>query len=250
MNGESLLRRDRAVVIAALVAAIAASWAYLLAGAGMGELGTMPLARAGWSIGYFAIMFAMWAVMMVAMMLPGAAPMILLHMKVGQRRLERGALPVATGHFVLGYVAVWTAFSLGATMLQWAFDEMALLAPMMETNARAVAAGLLVAAGLYQLTPLKQSCLRHCRSPLDFIISRWREGRAGSFLMGVEHGAYCLGCCWLLMLLLFVGGVMSLLWIAGLAAYVLIEKTVPAGPWFARATGLALIASAPLLVIA
>jgi len=216
---------------------IAGSWLYLLAMSAHGMR-----APAAWSAQYFAVMAVMWIVMMAAMMLPTATPMILLHATLARRRhvLQRAAL-AANGFFALGYVAVWSASALGATVLQWALAEAALLSPMMQASSRGLAGALLVAAGIYQFTPLKQTCLRHCRSPLDFIMSHWRNGPAGSYAMGVRHGAYCLGCCWALMLLLFVGGVMSLAWIAGLAAFVLVEKLAPFGHWTTRLAGLALV---------
>jgi predicted metal-binding membrane protein len=177
---EGLLRRDRAVVITALCAVIILSWLYLLAGAGMEshemDRMTMPMMRAEWSPTYFAVMVAMWAVMMVAMMLPSAAPMILLHATVSRRRQEQNGTLAAAGLFVLGYVAVWAAFSLAASTLQWALASAVLLSPMMEITSKTVAASLLVAAGIYQWTPLKHSCLRRCRSPLDFVLAHWREG--------------------------------------------------------------------------
>lgn len=217
---------------------IAASWLYLFAMAahGMGSPGA-------WSAQYFAAMLAMWVIMMAAMMLPSAAPMILLHVTLARRRYARELAALgANALFVLGYVAVWSAFAAAATAAQWGLAEAALLSPMVHTTSQALAGLLLIAAGAYQFTPLKQSCLRRCRSPLDFVMSHWRSGAAGSFLMGVRHGAYCLGCCWLLMLLLFIGGVMSLAWIAGLAAFVLVEKLAPWGHWTSRLAGAALIA--------
>lgn len=240
---ESILRRDRMLAAAALSAVIALSWVYLLTGAGMsmhemdGML--MPMRMEPWTLGYAVVVFGMWAVMMAAMMLPSAAPMILLYGTISRRR--QASANVGTTSFVLGYVVVWALFSTVAVALQFAMEEAALLSSMMEMTSIALAGALLIAAGLYQWTPLKQACLRRCRSPLDFIMTEWREGSAGAFVMGLRHGVYCLGCCWLLMLLLFVGGVMNLLWIGGLAAFVLIEKLAPAGHWIGRAAGIALI---------
>lgn len=233
---ESLLIRDRLVVVAVLCAVVFLSAAYLLAGAGM------PAMPAEWSAPYFGVMLAMWAAMMAAMMLPSAAPMILLHISICRRRAGADGALATTALFLLGYLATWVAFSLAATALQWALASAALLSPMLASSSEALAASLFVAAGIYQWTPLKQSCLRRCRSPLDFLITYWRSGRWGSFAMGLRHGAFCLGCCWLLMLLLFAGGLMNLLWIAGLAAFVLIEKLSPAGHWISRAAGTVLAA--------
>jgi predicted metal-binding membrane protein len=218
---------------AALAALVVLSWVFLAA---------MPahMAPAGWSARYFGAMLLMWAVMMAAMMLPSAAPMVLFHARIAGQRAPRHALSANAG-FVLGYLAVWALFSAAATLMQWALAEAALLSPMMQTASKALAAALLIAAGLYQWTPLKQSCLIKCRSPLDFIMAYWRGGRWGSFAMGARHGAFCLGCCWMLMLLLFVGGVMSFAWIAALTAFVLVEKLAPAGHWAGRAAGIALV---------
>lgn len=176
------------------------------------------------------------------MMLPGAAPMILFYATIARRRGASGGMAGPTGFFVLGYVAVWGAFSMGAVTLQFVLAEAALLSPEMRAGSRVVAGLTLLGAGLWQWTPLKDACLRHCRSPLDFVLSHWREGSWGAFRMGARHGAYCLGCCWMLMLLLFVGGVMNPVWIAGLTLYVLIEKVTPGGRWIGRVAGVLLIA--------
>jgi predicted metal-binding membrane protein len=238
---ESALRRDRLVVIAALAAVVALAWVYLLIGAGMSHhVMGMPMThqRAMWTPGYVLVILAMWAVMMAAMMLPSAAPMILLYGTIARRREATEGVAVAgTGIFALGYVAIWVAFSLAAVALQFALNHAALLSPMMAVTNRLVAGGVLIAAGLYQWTPLKQACLRRCRSPLEFLTTEWREGPRGVFVMGLRHGAYCLGCCWMLMLLLFVGGIMNMAWIAGIALFVLVEKLAPAGHWIGKAAG-------------
>lgn len=241
---EAALRRDRRVVISALVAVVVLAWGYLLAGAGMGihEMDGMIMARhASWTSGYAAIALLMWAVMMAAMMLPSAAPMILLFGTIARRRHAAGDTPADTGMFGSGYVAVWAGFSLVAVALQFGLDQAALLSPMMNTTSKALAGAVLIGAGVYQWTPLKQACLRRCRSPLDFLMTEWREGQRGAFVMGLRHGAYCVGCCWVLMLLLFVGGIMNLAWIAGIALFVLVEKLAPAGHWVSRGAGVALI---------
>jgi predicted metal-binding membrane protein len=240
---EMILRRDRILVAAGLLAVVVLSWAYLWAGAGMsmhemdGML--MPMRMEPWTFRYAVIVFGMWLVMMAAMMLPSAAPMILLYGTISRRRKASGEL--GTTSFVLGYAVIWGLFSIAAVALQFAMEEAALLSSMMEMTSVALAGIVLIAAGLYQWTPLKQACLRRCRSPLDFIMTEWREGSAGAFIMGLRHGGYCLGCCWLLMLLLFVGGVMNLAWIAALAIFVLIEKLAPAGHWIGRVAGVGLI---------
>lgn len=240
---EGLLRRDRILVAAALLVVIALSWTYLLTGAGMGmhEMDgmLMPMRTEPWTLNYAVLVFAMWAIMMAAMMLPSAAPIILLFGTIERRRQKDD---LTTASFALGYVVIWALFSVAATALQFGAEQAAVLSPMMQMTSIALAGAMLILAGLYQWTPFKQSCLRRCRSPLDFIVSEWREGKAGALVMGLRHGGFCLGCCWALMLLLFVGGVMNLVWIAGLAIFVLIEKLAPAGYWIGRAAGIGLIA--------
>ncbi|MFP6746735.1 MAG: DUF2182 domain-containing protein [Alphaproteobacteria bacterium] len=190
-----------------------------------------------WTPGYFALMLAMWWVMMVAMMLPSAAPLVLLFAAVNRKSRLGGRPYVPTGVFAAGYLVAWGGFSLLAVLGQWGLERLALLSPMMQTTSLYLGAALLVGAGVYQLTPLKQACLRHCRSPLAFIAHHWRQGGGGAFRMGLEHGLFCLGCCWVLMALLFYGGVMNLWWVAGLALYILIEKLAPGGPRLGRYTG-------------
>jgi predicted metal-binding membrane protein len=191
--------------------------------------------------------------MMVAMMLPSVAPVTLLVASIARKRAavadpppmgssRGGAFGHGTALFVLGYLAVWLGFAAVATLLQWGLDEAGLLSDMMALASRVAAGAVLIAAGIYQWTPLKEACLRHCRSPLDFLLFHWRESRLGALTSGLGHGAYCLGCCWVLMALLFVGGIMNLAWIAAIALLVLIEKTLPWGGWMGRATGAALVA--------
>ena len=220
----------------------------------MQEMGgmLMPMSMGPWTPAHAALVFAMWAVMMAAMMLPSASPTILLYGVIARHHAEDRALVSASGAFVLGYVAVWATFSLLAVALQFGLEQAALISPIMGMTSIALAGAVLIATGLYQWTPLKQACLRHCRSPLEFITEHWRSGVGGAFLMGFRHGIYCVGCCWLLMLLLFVGGVMNLAWIGGLALFVLIEKLAPAGHWIGRGAGALLVVwgAATLLSIA
>jgi len=234
---EAVVRRDRLVVIGALIMVVALSWAYLLAGAGMAMM-----TSAVWTPGYAVLMFFMWWIMMVAMMLPSAAPMILLFATVNRKQREVGQPHVATSIFAVGYLAVWAGFSLVAVMLQWAFERTGILSPMLVGTNVIFGGILLLAAGLYQLTPIKHACLRHCRSPLTFLMNHWRPNARGALRMGLVHGAFCVGCCWFLMGLLFFGGVMNLYWIAGIALYVLFEKTVRAGHRLGYASGVALLA--------
>jgi predicted metal-binding membrane protein len=233
---EAAVRRDRLVVITALAVVIALSWAYLLAGAGMAMM-----TPAVWTPGYAVLIFFMWWVMMVAMMLPSAAPMILLFAAVNRRQRESGHPHVATSLFAAGYLAAWAGFGLVAVVLQWAFERTGILSPMLVGTNVILGGVVLLAAGAYQLTPIKHACLRHCRSPLAFLGTHWRRGARGALGMGLVHGAFCVGCCWFLMGLLFFGGVMNLYWIAGIALFVLFEKTVPAGHWLGYATGVALL---------
>ena len=188
------------------------------------------------------LVFLMWTIMMAAMMLPSATPTIRLYARIGRERRGGDRALSATWMFVAGYLAVWTGFSLLATLAQWALLAMRLVSPMMESASPTLSAALLLAAGAFQFTPLKHACLAKCRSPLGFLLTEWRDGPAGAFVMGVRNGAFCAGCCWSLMLLLFVFGVMNLLWIVALTALVLLEKVLPRSRWLSRGTGIALLA--------
>ncbi|MEE9531236.1 MAG: DUF2182 domain-containing protein [Syntrophobacteria bacterium] len=242
---ESILKRDRTIVIAGLVGIALLSWAYVVYLAwqmeGMDPGMAMPQIQP-WSGTDFLLMFLMWAVMMVAMMVPSAAPMVLMFATVNRQRRARTAPYVPTAVFALGYVVVWAVFSLAATLTQWGLNEAALLSSMMRSTTTVLGGLLLMVAGVFQWTPLKEACLAHCRSPLGVIMTHWREGRLGAFLMGLHHGTFCVGCCWALMTLLFVNGVMNLLWVAVLAAFVLVEKVVPAKRRLSQVTGGLLVA--------
>jgi predicted metal-binding membrane protein len=163
--------------------------------------------------------------------------MVLIYASVARKAACEGTTLAPTGIFVTGYVVIWSLFSLGATIAQWALDRMALLSPMMMSNSPILGGLLLLTAGIYQLTPAKDACLRHCRSPVDFVSSHWKPGGLGALRMGIEHGGFCLGCCWTLMGLLFFGGVMSLWWIGGLTLFVLLEKVMPFGAIGGRLIG-------------
>ena len=236
-----LLRHDRAVVIAGLALVIALAWGYLLLGAGgampaMDAMaGRMTMMAPAWTPSHVALQFVMWAAMMAAMMLPSAAPVILLVAGLARTGAAAGAPSAAS--FALGYLLVWTGFSLLATALQWGLHEAGLLSPRMAAGNAVLAGAVLVAAGIYQWTPLKAACLRHCRSPLAFLLAHWRGGALGGAVTGLRHGLYCLGCCAMLMALLFVGGVMNFAWIAGIALLVLIEKLLPWGGRTCRLSG-------------
>jgi predicted metal-binding membrane protein len=242
----SLRRRDRIAILSALAATTVIAWAYLVKLAlGMVAMGEMALPEAmqirPWLPRDFGLMFLMWAVMMVGMMLPTVTPTVLVYAAVARKARGQGATAAPTAAFVWGYVTVWTVFSLVATATQWALDQAALLSPMMVSSSPWLGALLLVAAGVYQLTPAKQACLRHCRMPAHFIAEHWRPGIAGALRMGAIHGTFCLGCCWALMGLLFFGGVMNLLWIAAITLFVLAEKVVPIARGSARWAGVAMI---------
>jgi predicted metal-binding membrane protein len=198
---------------------------------------------APWSAHDFWLMLIMWVVMMVGMMLPSAAPMILLYATVRRRQQRRGHVFAPTGVFAVGYLLAWTAFSLVATAMQWVLEQASLLSPMMVSASPYLGGALLIAAGIYQWTPLKHACLQNCRAPAEFLSRSWRNGTGGAVAMGVHHGAYCIGCCWVLMGLLFVAGVMNLLWVASITALVLIEKITAGGHLFARITGAIFVAA-------
>jgi predicted metal-binding membrane protein len=194
--------------------------------AGMGDMAMAPSGAAQSGRGY-GLLAAMWAVMMAGLMLPSATPMILLYAAVQRRR--SGSPLLATGVFLGAYLLVWGGFALAAAGLQQILADRALISPSMQLASRRGAGAVLILAGVYELSPLKQACLRHCRGPVAFVAGHWRPGLAGGLRMGVEHGLFCLGCCCALMLLLFVGGVMSFAWIVGLAALVLLQKLAPFG---------------------
>jgi predicted metal-binding membrane protein len=261
----ALVKRDRLTVAAALIIVTLLAWAYVLwlaaqmsdmAGMDMdgmnmsGMAGAMAPAIRAWAPADFAFMFAMWAVMMVGMMTPSVAPMILLYAGVGRKASESGSPIASTGWFFAGYLAIWIAFSALATFAQWALTALALLTPMMATSSAILGGIVLVAVGLYQWTPLKETCLRSCQAPLAFLMAHggFRDTPLGALRLGIAHGGYCLGCCFALMALLFVGGIMNLLWIAGLTILVLLEKIVPAGRLIPRISG-ALIGAAGIWLL-
>jgi predicted metal-binding membrane protein len=271
-----ILRRDRLPAFAGLVGVTVLSWLYLVwLAAGMSDMGDMAggdmsgmaggqmsgMAAGGmagmampalhaWTAGYFVLMFLMWAVMMVGMMLPSAAPMILLYDRVRERQEAKGATLAGTAVFASGYLAAWALFSLAAVLAQWGLERAALLSPMMVSASPWLGGGLLILAGLYQWTPFKNACLVHCRAPITFLAHHWRTGAAGAFSMGLHHGLFCIGCCWVLMALLFVFGVMNLLWIAVLAIFVLLEKVLPRGDLVGRVSGGLMIAAGLWLIVA
>ena len=234
-----MLSREQVHAFAGIILVSLLAWIYLIdLAASMGQMQAMQAVDPRpWSMIDVAAMLAMWWIMMVAMMLPTAAPMVMTFEKVNRSRRQRGQAHAGTIIFVLGYLVAWGGFSIAATMLQWGLEELALLSAMPVMLPDRIGGALLVAAGIYQFTPLKQVCLHHCRSPFDLVLNRWRDGSSGALLMGLDHGLYCLGCCWVLMTLLFVFGVMNLLWIAALTLLVLAEKVLPHGPVIGRLGG-------------
>ena len=269
---ERLIARDRTVTLLGLIILCALAWAYIVMGAGLGmtarEMTTfalfphqqsahmasmagsdmagmgvspehvMPPGAAGW-----ILPVAMWWVMMIAMMAPSAAPTILLYARVYRHSAGRGQFedkPAPTLAFAAGYLLIWLAFSVVAAALQWSLETSGIVSTM-GSRSQALSASVLFAAGIYQLSSLKSSCLSHCRSPAEFLARHWRPNAAGAMRLGGIHGAYCVGCCWALMTLLFVGGAMNLIWIAALTILVLAEKILPFGRGGGRAMGLVLI---------
>jgi len=234
---EELIKRDRVVLLMTLSGITVLSWLYLIhldrsMADPMDRMGmagmSMPMMN-DWRATDFFLTLVMWSVMMVGMMLPSAAPMLLTFATVTRRRAQRGGPYIPTGIFLAGYLTAWTLFSFVATFAEWRLHAASLLNMQTQTIAPRLAGGILVAAGIFQLAPFKNACLSHCRSPLDFLTTEWREGWSGAVQMGLKHGAFCVGCCWMLMVLLFVAGVMNLLWVAAIAAFVLVEKMFPRG---------------------
>jgi predicted metal-binding membrane protein len=282
----AVLRRDRAVVLAAIVVMAGLAWAYIVwlagdmdMGAGTGSMGASMGGSMGssmgssmgasmdhgmgasmgtmlapafrpWSAADFTFTFVMWSVMMVGMMLPSVTPMLLLYAAAGRKAAATGTPLAATGWFVAGYLLVWLVFSFVATMAQWQLGRFALITPMLSRASDLFGGVVLIVAGLYQWSPLKDACLASCQSPFGFLISRggFSASPSGSLRLGAEHGALCVGCCWVLMALLFVGGVMNLLWIAALTIFILLEKIVPTGRLIPRLAGAAMLAAGLFLL--
>lgn len=267
-------RRPQILVLAAALALTALAWVYvgwLAAGmgvaapremtgmtgvagmssmSGMGALTSVP-GFARWTLLHYAFIFTMWAVMMVAMMTPSVTPMVLIYARVAQKSLPEGHSLSPAAWFAAGYLASWCLFSALAALAQWGLESLALLTPMMTATSRAFAGLVLVAVGFYQWLPVKHLCLASCRAPLAFMQRHGglRLDAAGSARLGFLHGGYCVGCCWALMAVLFVTGVMSLAWIAALMIVVLLEKVIPHGRAFARLTGVAAAAGGAWLIV-
>lgn len=267
-----MIARDRTLTLAGVIVLWALAWLYILmgaglgmsasdmttlalfphqqtgdianmAGAGMGTMGKAASRAAAWALTGWALFIVMWWVMMIAMMAPSAAPTILLYARVhrhslGQDRAQEGLAP--TGAFAAGYLLIWLAFSIAAATLHWMIASSGLISEL-GSRSRWLSAGLLISAGGYQFSSLKTACLSHCRSPGEFLSRHWRPHALGAIRLGAMHGAYCVGCCGVLMALLFVGGAMNLVWIAALSFMVLLEKFMPRGLWVGRGVGLVLV---------
>lgn len=246
---KAMPRRDVIAIGISLGSITLLSWVYLFS---MASGMTMPqdaMQTPHWDAHYFLMMFLMWSIMMVGMMLPSVAPTVLIYASIARKSIAEG-MPVApVGAFVSGYLAMWILFSLFATSAQWGLDQAALLSPMLVSNSSELAALLIATAGVYQWLPIKDQCLQQCRSPVNFITTHWRKGKMGAFRMGVSHGAYCLGCCWVLMSLLFVGGVMNLLCIATITLFVLLEKILPLGDTGGRVLGGGMILTGVIIAL-
>ena len=244
---EAMLRRDRGIVLVGLAVITLLAWAYsvylaqdMKTGMAMSSNMVMPVVQS-WGPVDFALMFVMWAVMMTAMMVPTAAPMILVYASLNRRRHDPQPLFTSTVVFLLGYLMIWGGFAALSTVAQWGLHIGTLLSPMMVSTSPILGGALLLAAGIFQWSPIKYACLANCRTPIGFLMTEWRDGPRGALVLGLRHGLYCLGCCCVLMSLLFVLGVMNLLWIAALAGFVLVEKVVPRGHLVSRLSGLVLI---------
>ncbi len=256
-SAERLARNDQAVVLVAVALIVLLSGLYTLFGAGM-NMTAIEMTRMArpigepmvmdeipvWTLGYAVLIFLMWWVMMIAMMTPSAAPVLLLFTAIKKSGSHASSAPLLSLLFLSGYLIAWASYAALTTFLQWWLETTGLSnGPMMSLSSRTLGGALLLAAGAYQFTPYKHACLSNCRLPVQFLTAYNRSGLAGALLMGAHHGTYCLGCCWALMLLLFAGGIMNLYWIAGLALFVLAEKTVPFPRFYTSATGILLIAA-------
>ena len=253
-----LLLRQRVLLVGTLALVVGLSWAYLLwmatdmavaSGVRLAHCAAMPGMTSS-SAGYLFWLLVMWAAMAIAMMLPTALPLVLLFGRFWRGRHPTLGFGGPTAQLVLGYLAAWFAFGVVAGVLQFGLEHADLVTPVMgKLRGDAVGAATLIGVGLFQLTPLKTVCLTKCRSPLMFLMTRWRSGRHGSFRMGLDHGVYCLGCCWALMLVMFVAGAMNLLWMAALTVLMTLEKVARRGDLLARGTGVALLGAGLWLLL-
>ena len=242
----TIVHSDRVVVGASLAGITVLAWIYLFREAekmSQVDMGMAMPQMSTWDVGHLGFLVIMWSIMMVAMMVPSVTPMVMMFTTINRKRQEsdrRDLLPI--GIFVAGYLIAWAAFSIGVSVAQWGLHAAALLSPMMTSTTPILGGILLIAGGIYQWTPLKYACLVHCRTPMSFLMTSWRPGRRGALIMGLHHGLFCVGCCWVLMALLFVAGVMNVLWVGAIAAFVFIEKVAPRGEFIGRAAGVLLAA--------
>ena len=254
---EHVLKRDRAIVFASLVAITGLSATYIIFGVGMDmsafEMTAMPghtlMTPAVWTPSYAALVFFMWWIMMIAMMLPSSAPTVLLYAAIKRQRRDIANPLALTATFLSAYLVVWALFSLFAALLQWGLGIVGLMSAMMSVSSGVLGGFILIAAGIYQFTPFKQICLTQCQYPIRLLTGPQQPGLKGALRMGLRHGAYCVGCCAFLMILLFFGGIMNLFWITGLAIYVLLEKLLPYGRWVGYAAGIGLFGSGAVLLL-
>ncbi len=240
------LKNIQSTVLLTLLTVIFLAWGYLfyqqrqMYSLSMADMWMPPAKTFAWSYLEFSLVFVMWATMMAAMMLPSAIPMILAVARVYQQRKTKYFQLIFI--FTLAYLCIWFLFSVLLTLLQWQMHGLAWLSPMMENQNPLLAAGILILAGIYQFLPIKNVCLRHCRTPMSFLLNEWRDGHSGALIMGLKHGMTCLGCCWAQMLIMFVVGVMNLLGMALITLIVLFEKLAPIDPkYISRIGGLAFI---------
>jgi len=238
-----LFHKDRLIIFTGLAMITVFSWAYMLHMAmtmtGTGKDMIKPCLMY-WGMGDIMHLFIMWTVMMAAMMLPAATPMIMMFAAINKKQRQGGSLVIPTWIFVLGYLAVWTAYSALATLAQWGLHLSALLTHHMVITSPLLGGLLLLAAGIFQWTPFRDACMSKCRSPLGFLMTEWREGHQGALIMGMKAGLFCVGCCWLLMVLSFVLGVMNMIWMAAVTAFMLLEK-ITDSKWISRTAGLVLV---------
>ncbi len=243
----SLTAREMGVVVGGLACIALAGWAYMfymtwaMSNMDKVDMWMPPMGATTWTAEDFLMLFIMWATMMVAMMTPSILPMVSMFATLNRNRRNRGQLYTPTFVFITGYLVAWAGFSLLATFVQWPLHTSGLLNPMMNSRSYLLSGVVLMVAGVYQWTPYKNACLASCRSPLGFLMTEWRDGRAGALLMGIRHGMFCIGCCWALMLILFAVGVMNMLWVLLITGFVVIEKALPAPRALRLWSGLALL---------
>jgi len=239
----NLLKKDRLLVLMGIVTITILGWAYMIHMAmNMTKKGmsmTKPCLM-HWSTGDVLHLFVMWTIMMAAMMLPAATPMIMMFATVNEQQSNEKSPLIPTWFFIWGYLAVWTVFSGLTTLTQWGLHLSSLLTHHMVITNPVLGGFLLIAAGIFQWTPFRDTCMSKCRSPLGFLMTEWREGRRGALIMGLKAGVFCVGCCWLLMVLCFVLGVMNMIWMAVLTAFMLLERVID-NKWLSRTAGLMLI---------